>query len=63
MIFHDEQDYREWMALVLAEQQQLIKAREIAEKAAFNDLPPEEQITYVQHALTVLKELKKEQGN
>lgn len=60
MIFHDEQDYRAWMALVLAEQQQLAKAREIAEKAAFDDLPPNEQRTYIMHAVTVLKELEKE---
>lgn len=47
------------MALVLAEQQQLAKAREIAEKAAFLDLPPNEQRTYVMHAVAVLKEQEK----
>ena len=56
MTFHDEQDYRQWIALVLAEQHKLIKAREIAEKAAFADLPPNEQRTYVMLALQAIKE-------
>lgn len=58
MTFHDEQDYRAWMALVLAEQQQLQKARAIAEKAAFADLPPEEQRVYIQLAVQTLKEME-----
>lgn len=56
MIFNDEDNYRQWIALVLEEQKQLAKARAIAEKAAFNDLPPNEQRTYVMLALQALKE-------
>ena len=58
--FADPKDYEQWLALVLAEQRQLAKARVIAEKAAFDDLPPNEQRTYIAHAVTVLKELEKE---
>lgn len=56
MTFHDEQDYRQWIALVLAEQQKLVRAREIAEKAAFDDLPPNEQRRYLMFAVQAMKE-------
>lgn len=56
MTFQNEQDYRQWLALVLAAQQQLLRAREIAEKAAFADLPPEEQRRYIAFAVQALKE-------
>lgn len=54
--FADKRDYAQWLALVLAEQQQLAKARAIAEKAAFADLPPNEQRQYISFALEALKE-------
>ena len=56
--FGSDEDYRQWLALVLAEQVQLAKARAIAEKAAFADLPPNEQKTYIRLALQAIKEME-----
>lgn len=55
----DERDQHAWLALVLDKQRQLLKARAIAEKAAFDDLPPNEQRTYLAYALDALKEMDK----
>ena len=52
--FSEYSDYEKWIALVLDKQRQLIKAREIAEKAAFADLPQNAQRTYIAFALDAL---------
>lgn len=53
--FSEYSDYTLWLALVLDKQRQMVKARAIAEKAAFADLPANEQRTYVMLALEALK--------
>lgn len=53
--YADTRKYDEMMALVLAEQREWLKARALAEKAAFDDLPPEEQRQYITCALAALK--------
>ncbi len=62
MFTTDQQAYREWMALI-REEQQLIKARVIAEKAAFDDMEPEDQRFYIANAVAALKEMEKEQAS
>lgn len=53
--FSEYENYELWLALVLDKQRQLIKARAIAEQAAFADLPPNEQRVYIAHALEAMK--------
>ena len=53
--FGGEEDYRAWTALMLAEQQEMVKAKAIAAQAAFDDLPSQEQQVYISMALSALK--------
>lgn len=50
-----ELDYRIWMSLIAAKQSQFAKAREMAMRVAWDDLPRNEQQRYLTWALDGVK--------
>lgn len=56
MTFRDEEVNRMWVAIQEAKRRQLLKALEVAQEAAWGDLPRNEQERYLQFGLQAIKD-------
>lgn len=63
MTFADDRTKQAWVSLKQAEHAQMTKALELARRTAWLDLPPNEQVRYMEWAYAALKAEDKERTN
>lgn len=63
MRYRDDEVNRMWVALQAAKQRQLMQALQVAQEAAWGDLPQNEREKYLQFGLKAVKEEEKEAVN